>query len=237
MKARSATLSRRGERSDGKDKKSPSGAGPPAEPRKRLPFAERRRRILDEAATFFAEYGLTAQTRYLAEACGISQRLLYRFFPTKAALIREVYDDAILGPFKAVWLAQLRDRSKPVESRLTTFYEDYCTTVLTRRWLRLFLYSSLAEAEMAPSYISTIVNQLTEAIVEETAAEQGVTPPATPALVHEVGWVLHGTISHLLIRRHLYHASQEIDLDRLIALHVRSFLSGFRDSVALAGGR
>ena len=67
---------------------------------------------------------------------------------------------------------------------------------------------------MAPSYISTIVNQLTEAIVEETAAEQEVAPPADPALVHEVGWVLHGTISHLLIRRHLYQASQEIELDR-----------------------
>lgn len=233
MKARSATLSGRGARA--RSEGAAAGeAGAPPELRKRLPFAERRRRILDEAAAFFAEYGLTAQTRHLAEACGISQRLLYRFFPTKAALIREVYDDAILGPFKAVWLAQLRDRSQPMEVRLTAFYQDYCRTVLTRRWLRLFLYSSLAEGEMAPSYISTIVNQLTEAIVEETAAEQEVAPPGDSALVHEVGWVLHGTISHLLIRRHLYQASQEIELDRLIALHVRSFLAGFRDSVTLA---
>lgn len=228
MKARSAALSRRG---DTQDSAHPGALTTPPEVRKRLPFAERRRQILDKAAEFFAEYGLTAQTRHLAEACGISQRLLYRFFPTKAALIQEVYDDAILGPFKAVWLAQLRDRSTPIEQRLTAFYGDYCRSVLTRRWLRLFLYSSLAEGEMAPSYIQTIVNQLTEAIVEETAAAQQVAIPDDPALVHEIGWILHGTISHLLIRRHLYHASQDVDLDRLVALHVRSFLGGFRDSI------
>ena len=125
MKARSATLSGRGARTKGEGAAA-GEAGAPPELRKRLPFAERRRRILDEAAAFFAEYGLTAQTRHLAEACGISQRLLYHFFPTKAALIREVYDDAILGPFKAVWLAQLRDRSQPMEARLTAFYQDYC---------------------------------------------------------------------------------------------------------------
>ena len=46
-------------------------------------------------------------------ASGVSQHLLYRFFPSKAALLDEVYADAILGPFKAVWFAQLTDRSRP----------------------------------------------------------------------------------------------------------------------------
>ena len=56
----------------------------------RLPHATRRAHILAQAVEFFAANGLTAQTRALAEECGISQRLLYRFFPSKAALIEEV---------------------------------------------------------------------------------------------------------------------------------------------------
>src|SRR6185312_1087476 len=57
----------------------------------RLPPAERRAKILDRATDFFAEYGLTAQTRALAASCGVAQRLLYRYFPSKSQLLDEVY--------------------------------------------------------------------------------------------------------------------------------------------------
>ena len=197
----------------------------------RLPAAERREDILNKASEFFSEYGLTGQTRSLAAACGISQRLLYRFFSTKAALLAEVYARTILGPFKGDWLTGLTDRSKPMEVRLIDFYSDYFEVVLTRRWLRLFLYSSLAEENMAPNYISTIITRLMETIVEETAAEQGVSLPYDPEVVHELGWVLHGTISHFAIRRHLYHASQAITADEVIHMHISSFLGGFKDMV------
>src|ERR1700733_9543019 len=46
----------------------------------RLPRAERQARVLAKAAEYFAEHGLNAQTRAIAEACGISQRLLYSLF-------------------------------------------------------------------------------------------------------------------------------------------------------------
>lgn len=198
-----------------------------ARPPKRLPYAERRRQILDKAAEFFAEHGLAGQTRSLAQGCAISQRLLYRFFPSKAALIDQVYEDAIVGPFKAVWLAQLTDRRQPVEQRLNAFYRDYFETVLTRRWMRLFLYASLADSSMAPRYIAAIIMRLLEIIVEEVAHEQGVRLPDDKPLRHELGWTLHGAISHLAIRKHLYHASQSVPAQEIIALHVRSFLAGF----------
>ena len=194
----------------------------------RLPRAERREKILTMAADFFSEYGLTGQTRSLAATCGVSQRLLYRFFPTKAALLAEVYARAILGPFKGDWLTGLTDRSKSMEERLIDFYIDYFQTVLTRRWLRLFLYSSLADANMAPDYISAIITRLMETIVEETAAEQGVELPNDPAIIHELGWTLHGNVSHMAIRRHLYHASQEMKEADIIRIHVHGFLAGFK---------
>ena len=57
----------------------------------RMAPADRKAMILSRATEFFAEYGLTAQTRALATACGVAQRLLYRYFPSKAALLDEVY--------------------------------------------------------------------------------------------------------------------------------------------------
>jgi AcrR family transcriptional regulator len=202
----------------------------------RMAPADRKAMILSRATEFFAEYGLTAQTRALAAACGVAQRLLYRYFPSKAALLDEVYQQAIVAPFKAVWLVRLKDRTRPFEERLAEFYRNYYAEVLTRKWLRLFLYASLAEVRMAPDYIAAIILQMLEAIVEEAAHDQRVDLPRDRALLHEIGWALHGAVSHLAIRRHLYAASQQISEDRVLALHLRLFLAGFSATVAEARG-
>jgi AcrR family transcriptional regulator len=215
------------------------GAHAPSRPKKagpvpRLPADQRKALILARAGDFFAEYGLTAQTRPLAAACGVTQRLLYRYFPSKAALLAEVYGEAIVAPFKAVWMVQLKNRAQPVEDRIVAFYRNYYREVLTRKWLRLFLYASLAEVTMAPDYTQAIVMEMLETIVAEVAHEQGVTVPRQRKTVHEIGWVLHGAVSHLAIRRHLYKLSQEIDEDKVLALQVRSFIAGFAASVEMA---
>lgn len=222
MKAKSAVLS---------SARTPAPAGPakPANGKRRstarMPAAERKAQIQAKAFEFFSEYGLTAQTRALAEACGVSQRLLYSAFPNKAALIDAVYEAEIAGPFKAVWFVQLRDRSVPLAQRLTTFYREYYDTILTRRWLRLFLYSSLAEVEIAPTYIAAIIRTLLQTIVEEAAHDCGRPLPDNAALAQEIGWILHGNISHLAIRRHVYRDTTSIDVGRVIGLHVAAFLA------------
>ncbi len=197
-------------------------------PTVRMSAGERRERILEKAFEFFAEYGLTAQTRGLAEACGVSQRLLYSQFPNKEAMLAAVYDANIAGPFKAIWFVHLRDRSKPLEQRLLDFYGEYFETILTRRWLRLFLYSSLAEVEMASNYIGAIIRTLLETVVEEAAAEANLRVPADRALIAELGWALHGNVSHLAIRRHIYHDQTAMPVQQVIALHVTTFLAGVR---------
>ena len=197
-------------------------------PTVRMPAAERRALILEKAFEFFSEYGLTAQTRGLADACGVSQRLLYSAFPNKAALLSAVYDANIAGPFQAIWFVHLRARSKPLEQRLNEFYREYYEAILTRNWLRLFLYSSLAEVEMAPTYIAAIIRTLLETVVEEAVAELGVAMPSDRALVQELGWSLHGNVSHLAIRRHIYHDQTAMAVDRVIALHITAFLAGMR---------
>jgi len=207
-------------------------AGRHPAPRARLSFAERRAQIIAQACDFFAEYGLTGQTRQLAAACGVSQRLLYSVFPGKAALLDEVYREAILHPFRAVWLEQLADRSRGIEERLNTFYREYAAVVLTRRWMRLFLYASLAESDMAPDYITRIIMRLLETIVAETAAALDVPLPQQKPVLHEIGWGLHGPVSHLAIRKHVYGASRSVPEAEIIALYVRNYLAGFPATVA-----
>lgn len=211
-----------------RQKRDPAKTGKVRRATVRMPAAERREKILKKAFEFFAEYGLTAQTRALAEVCGVSQRLLYSVFPNKSALINAVYETEIAGVFKAVWFVQLRDRSKSLEHRLNEFYREYYDTVLTRRWMRLFLYASLAEVEMAPTYIASIIMHLLETVMEEAVYEAGLRLPHDRAQLQEIGWILHGAVSHLAIRRHIYHDKTPFDIEKVIALQVKSFLGGLK---------
>ena len=59
--------------------------------RKRLSADERKRAILETAVPLFAAKGFEAvTTRELADACGVTEPVLYRHFPSKAALYREI---------------------------------------------------------------------------------------------------------------------------------------------------
>jgi AcrR family transcriptional regulator len=209
--------------------KTPAAAAKKARrPTVRMPQAERRAQILSKAFEYFSENGLSGQTRALAEACGVSQRLLYSVFPNKAALLTAVYEAEIAGPIRAIWFVLLKDRSKPVEQRVTEFYHEYYESILTRRWLRLFLHASLSEVTMAPTYIARIVTNLLEMMVDEAAHEAGLRSPDDAALKQEIGWTLHGAVSHLAIRRHIYHDANPNEARNVINLHVKSFLAGLK---------
>ena len=56
----------------------------------RLPREERERRIVQEAIRFFAEAGFGGDTRELAKRVNVTHPLLFRYFPSKDALIERV---------------------------------------------------------------------------------------------------------------------------------------------------
>jgi AcrR family transcriptional regulator len=65
--------------------------------RTRLKGEERRRLILEAARRVFLETGFAgARTRRIAEEAGITEALLYRFFPSKLA----IYEAAVLQPLE-----------------------------------------------------------------------------------------------------------------------------------------
>jgi hypothetical protein len=53
----------------------------------------------------------------------------YRYFPTKDQLIDRIYQEVYLSNWNPRWESRLRDRSAPLEKRLTDFYIDYARAI------------------------------------------------------------------------------------------------------------
>ena len=70
---------------------------------KRLSPDDRRKEFVAKATEFFSEEGFGGGTRALARRLGVTQPLLYRYFPSKDDLIREVYRTVYLEPLDAGW--------------------------------------------------------------------------------------------------------------------------------------
>ena len=65
--------------------------------KKRLSSQEREKQIVIAAVEFFAEVGFSGDTRQLARRLGVTQSLIYKYFPTKDALIDRVYEEVYVG--------------------------------------------------------------------------------------------------------------------------------------------
>ena len=80
---------------------------------KRLSPDDRRKEFVAKATEFFSEEGFGGGTRDLARRLGVTQPLLYRYFPSKDDLIKEVYRTVYLEPLDTGWDKLLTDRSRP----------------------------------------------------------------------------------------------------------------------------
>ena len=95
-----------------------------ASPRKkRLSSGERRQEFISKAIEFFAEEGFESSTRKLARRLGVTQPLLYRYFPSKDDLIKEVYQTVYLNRWQSRWDELLCDRSRPLEEHSPDAHE------------------------------------------------------------------------------------------------------------------
>jgi AcrR family transcriptional regulator len=81
--------------------------------RTRLKGEERRQLILEAARRVFLESGFAgARTRRIADEAGITEALLYRFFPSKLA----IYEAAVLQPLE-VFVADMLAATGEIEAR------------------------------------------------------------------------------------------------------------------------
>src|SRR3981081_884419 len=141
---------------------------------KRLSPNDRRKEFVAKATEFFADQGFGGGTRDLARRLGVTQPLLYRYFPSKDDLIKEVYRTVYLDPLDTGWEKLLTDRSRPIRSRLREFYNAYTNVIFTRKWLRIYLYSGLKGLDIKRWTVGGVRAQILTRILIEFRHEAGL---------------------------------------------------------------
>ena len=203
--------------------------------KKRLSSVERRAEFISKAIEFFAEEGFESSTRSLARYLGVTQPLLYRYFPSKDDLIKEVYQTVYLNRWQDDWDLLLTDRSRPLRDRLQEFYEAYTDAIFAREWLRIFLFSGLKGVEINRWYVGLVNERILERILTEyrieagQAADQAESSAATPEQL-EMARVMHGGIFYYGIRKHIYESPVLEDKSQMIANALDVFLNGIGDA-------
>ncbi|MDB5947073.1 MAG: TetR family transcriptional regulator [Ramlibacter sp.] len=199
--------------------------------KKRMSGPERERMIALEAVRFFAEVGFDGDTRELARRVGVTQSLMYKYFPNKAALIDRVYEEVYLGRWDPFWETVLRDRTKPLEERLVTLYTDYAKTALTWDWVRIFMFSGLRGAGINRRYLDVLRTRILEPVAAELRHElglPGVTEVPVSTAEIELIWGINARIFYFGQRRWIFDVPVEAPLDDMIRLTIRHFMAGAR---------
>src|SRR3954453_13189918 len=181
-------------------KKAPSK--PVRTKQKRLSPDERRREFVAKATEFFSEEGFAGGTRDLARRLGVTQPLLYRYFPSKDDLIREVYRTVYLEPLDTGWEKLLTDRSRPLRRRLEEFYNVYTDVIFTRKWLRIYFYSGLKGLDINRRYVAVVQDKILPRIIKGCRHEAGLSSQGKPPAAElEMAWVFHSGIFYYGLRK------------------------------------
>jgi len=202
-------------------------------PRRRMTPGNRRNLILEQAAEFFASHGPAASTRALAKALGITQALLYRYFPSKEALVRAVYNERFSARWDPAWVERLHDRSHPLQERLVEFFTVYIDRLSAPDY-RLWMRAALEGWSFARFYHQDLVEHVLVPIIAELRLEAGLDGfEAQPVMYGEleIAFNLHGALTFMRIRRDVYGAPVHPDIKAAIALHVAIFLPGAVEQV------
>lgn len=205
-----------------------AGTAPAA--RKRMTVAERERHIVDGAIAFFSEHGFDAQMRELATAIGVTHALVYHYFPTKQALVDRVYLEVYEGRWKPEWETMLDSRTLSVEEKLVRFYVDYASTVLTREFVRILIFSGLTNRTITDRFFDLLGARLFPRLIRETRRHRGSRSRAkTTVREHELLMGLHGSVFYGGMRAFVYGQAMHAEAPALndaalIGDRVRAYL-------------
>lgn len=195
---------------------------------RRLSPDDRRKEFVAKATELFAEEGFGGGTRALARRLGVTQPLLYRYFPSKDDLIKEVYRTVYLEPLETGWEKLLSDRSRPLRDRLQEFYVAYTNVIFTRKWLRIYLYSGLKGLDINRWYVDMVRDKILTRIIRECRHEVGLAVQNKPTAAElELAWVFHGGIFYYGVRKYIYESPVLEDKGQMISGALEVFLAGF----------
>jgi AcrR family transcriptional regulator len=195
---------------------------------RRLSPDDRRKEFVAKATEFFAEEGFGGGTRDLAHRLGVTQPLLYRYFPSKDDLIREVYRTVFLEPLDAGWEKLLADRSRPLRDRLQEFYRAYTSVLFSRKWIRIYLYSGLKGLGINRWYVGIVRDKILTRIIRECRHEAGLPVQSKPSAAEiELAWVFHSGIFYYGVRKYIFGAPVLEDREQMISDALDAFLAGY----------
>lgn len=197
----------------------------------RLSGAEREKHIALEAVRYFAEVGFGGDTRELAKRLGVTQSLLYKYFPNKEALINRVYEEVYIGRWNPFWESILRDRNIPLEERLSRLYVEYAKAALTRDWVRIFMFSGLRGEDINRKYLDILRERILKPMAIELRHELSLpTIEEIPLSTSEIElvWSINARVFYFGQRQWIFDVPIEDDLGDLIRMTIAHFMAGAR---------
>ncbi len=198
----------------------------PAPKRRRLPAAERSALLVAKAAEVFAEQGFTIPTRDIAQACGVTQALLYKYFGSKDALIEAVLEARFLSERGAPDTGPLATDA-PLAERIADFYLGFLAAGSETN-LRLFLRAALDGLDLPARYGARLDARILKPVIDTVKRAHGLTV-ADRALTRgerEIAMMLHGCAVFLMIRRVIYRTPFPRGYAPELRRHVRVWLAG-----------
>jgi AcrR family transcriptional regulator len=202
---------------------------PAAGTRRNMSSDERAEQISERAIALFAQKGFALSTRELAQALGVTQPLLYRYFPSKQALIEHVYNKVFMSRWRPEWEQWLQDRSRPLEQRLVVYFADYARAILSSEWVRIFLYAGLQDPTLNQRYLKMLHERIFDVINAELRHECGIKRRPGAArleIEREILWGFHASFFYLGVRKWVYQLPVSEDIDAIIRARVDAFLNG-----------
>lgn len=194
---------------------------------RRLPPEVRERQIVLKAIDHFATHGFSGSTRELARQLGVTQPLLYRYFPSKEALIDRVYDEVY--EWNTAWEKLITDRAIPIQERMVRFYTAYSKVILRREWIRIFIFAGLTKEGINSRYLGRLRERVFMPMMREIRAAYGADAATTAterASDLELIWSLHASIFYIGVRKWIYALPVPEDIDAQIAQQIDAFLNG-----------
>jgi len=164
-------------------------------------------------------------------AFGVTQSLLYKYFPSKEALINRVYEEVYLGRWNPFWESVVKDRTIPLQDRLTRHYIEYSKAALTRDWVRIFMFSGLRGEDINRKYLQILRERILEPIAIELRHEFGLPgveqmPLKTSEI--ELVWSINARLFYFGQRKWIFDVPIEDDLSDLIGITIEHFMAGAR---------
>lgn len=186
---------------------------------------ERRAGLIEAAASLFAADGFKGTTtKQIAKAAGVSEALLFKYFPTKRALYAAILAEK----------AQYSELREAIETAVQTQDDERVFTLLTGyrikkgtdpTMLRLLLFSALEGHELSDMFFRQHYSVFYDLLAKyiRRRIEDGAFHPVDPMLTARAffGVIVHHRLLHDILELPM-HRSYEETVSEYVSLFLRS---------------